>query len=96
MCAYSRGLQEETVTVDPSEWCIGGDRTDEGNPYLCCPCASPSSDESCQTVNDVGCTIPLVEIENPKVDDIPGFCCLDAPYQAKDWGETVSNEHLSC
>lgn len=81
--------------MDPSEWCIGGDRTDEGNPYLCCPCTPSQDDEAiCQTVNDFGCTIPR-EIEKQQVDDIPGFCCLDAPYQAKDWGETVSNEHLT-
>ena len=24
------------------------------------------------------------------VDDIPGFCCLDAPYESNNWGETVS------
>jgi len=32
-------------------------------------------------------------LEAGTVDAIPGFCCLDAPYQADDWGETVSNDH---
>ena len=30
-------------------------------------------------------------LELETVDDIPGFCCLDAPYEADDWGETVSD-----
>ena len=33
----------------------------------------------------------LTATPEPIVDDIPGFCCLDAPYQADDWGEIVSN-----
>lgn len=28
-------------------------------------------------------------LEENLVDDVPGFCCLDAPYQSKDWGEKV-------
>ena len=23
------------------------------------------------------------------VDDVPGFCCLDAPYESTEWGEKV-------
>lgn len=30
-------------------------------------------------------------LDDGAVDDIPGFCCLDAPYQAPDWGEKVRN-----
>lgn len=29
-------------------------------------------------------------LESQTVEDTPGFCCLDAPYEAQDWGETVS------
>ena len=28
-------------------------------------------------------------LDDDKVDDVPGFCCLDAPYQSNDWGEKV-------
>jgi len=31
-------------------------------------------------------------LESKKVETIPGFCCLDAPYEAQDWGQTVSFE----
>ena len=33
-------------------------------------------------------------LELDTVDDVPGFCCQDAPYEAQDWGETVSNENV--
>lgn len=29
-------------------------------------------------------------LEENLVEDVPGFCCLDAPYESKDWGEKVS------
>lgn len=29
-------------------------------------------------------------LEQETVDDLPGFCCLDAPYENTDWGEAVS------
>ena len=29
-------------------------------------------------------------LEEELVNEVPGFCCLDAPYQSKNWGETVS------
>lgn len=29
-------------------------------------------------------------LELQTVDAIPGFCCLDAPYEADDWGETFT------
>ena len=28
-------------------------------------------------------------LEDGTVDDMPGFCCLDAPYESIDWGEKV-------
>ena len=28
-------------------------------------------------------------IEEDVVEDVPGFCCSDAPYEANDWGEVV-------
>ena len=28
-------------------------------------------------------------LEDDTVDDVPGFCCLDAPYESQDWGEKV-------
>ena len=28
-------------------------------------------------------------LEDNFVDDVPGFCCLDAPYESEDWGEKV-------
>ena len=28
-------------------------------------------------------------LEDKIVDDVPGFCCLDAPYESEDWGEKV-------
>lgn len=31
-------------------------------------------------------------LELKTVETVPGFCCLDAPYEAQDWGETVSCE----
>ena len=34
-------------------------------------------------------------LESQTVTETPGSCCLDAPYEAKDWGETVSDE-LNC
>lgn len=30
-------------------------------------------------------------LELDTVDNVPGFCCQDAPYEAQDWGETVSD-----
>jgi hypothetical protein len=33
------------------------------------------------------------EDDVPEVNDVPGFCCLDAPYEAESgqvWGEKVS------
>mmetsp|Transcript_2549 Transcript_2549/g.3954 ORF Transcript_2549/g.3954 Transcript_2549/m.3954 type:complete len:1065 (-) Transcript_2549:183-3377(-) len=29
-------------------------------------------------------------LEDDTVDDIPGFCCLDAPYESQEWGEKYS------
>ena len=34
-------------------------------------------------------------LELETVESNPGFCCLDAPYEAQEWGETVS-EALNC
>ena len=34
-------------------------------------------------------------LEEELVDNIPGFCCLDAPYESNNWGETVSKRILS-
>ena len=34
-------------------------------------------------------------LELETVESNPGFCCLDAPYEAQEWGETVSEE-LNC
>ena len=36
-------------------------------------------------------------LEEGMVDNMPGFCCLDAPYEADAWGETVSdNKRANC
>ena len=29
------------------------------------------------------------------IDDTPGFCCLDAPYESKEWGEIVSTSPVN-
>ena len=34
-------------------------------------------------------------LEEELVDNIPGFCCLDAPYESNNWGETVSRRIFS-
>ena len=34
-------------------------------------------------------------LEEDLIDNVPGFCCLDAPYESKDWGEIVSNAAFS-
>jgi len=64
---------------------------------LCCTegCCNDDFQEECKTVTSVGCIIPSTEIER-LVDNIPGFCCLDAPYEADTWGETVSNQRIEC
>jgi len=63
---------------------------------LCCieGCCNDDFQEECETVTSVDCIIPSTQSER-LVDDVPGFCCLDAPYEAQDWGETVSNSFLS-
>jgi hypothetical protein len=33
-------------------------------------------------------------LKEGKVDDVPGFCCLDAPYESADWGEKVRKQHM--
>ena len=43
------------------------------------------------TVGQVCAYARALTANPPEVDNIPGFCCLDAPYQADDWGEIVSN-----
>lgn len=57
---------------------------------LCCTegCCNDDFQEECETVTSVDCVIPS-EISDRLVDDVPGFCCLDAPYESKDWGEKV-------
>ncbi|KAL3784268.1 hypothetical protein ACHAW5_005992, partial [Stephanodiscus triporus] len=33
-------------------------------------------------------------LKEKTVEDVPGFCCLDAPYSSSDWGEKVRYRHL--
>ena len=35
-------------------------------------------------------------LEDGTVDDMPGFCCLDAPYELDDWGEKVRKIATYC
>ena len=30
-------------------------------------------------------------LEEEVVENVPGFCCMDAPYEANDWGENGQN-----
>ena len=34
-------------------------------------------------------------LEEELVDNIPGFCCLDAPYESNNWGEIVSTSPVN-
>ena len=34
-------------------------------------------------------------LEEEVVEDVPGFCCMDAPYEADDWGEVVRMDRIT-
>ena len=53
-----------------------------------------SLDESLAIIFGNGTTIGQVcsyarGLEAGTVEDLPGFCCLDAPYETQNWGEKV-------
>ena len=63
----------------------------------------PLNDDSIALLFGNGTTIGQVcsystGLEEEVVEDVPGFCCMDAPYVANDWGEVVRIEHfvVSC